>query len=136
MVPDEVWRLLKDMYRINRPVAESWEKIFKVAPTGLTKTFPRWRLPLLVERFKEEAHFMGILVPGFLPKRARVGHVRGQSRAELVGVWKEAWRLVDSVRSTDPEWAMEWSVRLNRSPLEKVPILLDEMRRSRAKPVP
>lgn len=64
---------------------------------------------------------MGIPVPGFLPKRARVGYVRGQSRAELVGVWKEAWRLVDSARSTDPEWAMEWSVRLNRSPLEKVP---------------
>ncbi len=128
MVPDGVWRLLKDMYRINRPVAESWEKIFK--------TFPRWCLPLLVERFKEEAHFMGIPVPGFLPKRARVGYVRGQFRAELVGVWKEAWRLVDSARFTDPEWAMEWSVRLNRSPLEKVPVLLDEMRRSRTKPVP
>lgn len=80
----------------------------------------------------------GVLALLFLGYLAIVVHELGHYLAYCrYGVpVEEAWKLVDSARSTDPEWAMEWSVRLNRSPLEKVPVLLDEMRRLRTKPVP
>lgn len=120
MTESERQRILKAMRRIQPDIARSWEKIFR--------TYPPTRVRLLEERFKEEAHFMGIPVPDYHPPpKPKLPLRKGDDGYKEM--WQEAWKLVESRRRTDPEWAMRWSVRLNQTPKDKLPELLLEIRK-------
>lgn len=51
------------------------------------------------------------------------------SREELIAIYRQAWELVEALRKVDWELAGEYGRKLNRSPLEAAPAILEELRR-------